>query len=107
MAKFKKGQSGNPGGRPKQDPAFSKLAVSKSTEALKTVIEIMDKSPSDETRLKAAKLIMEYAVGKPKQELYANIKNEDRGADYDIKELAKLAGYEKTAKGVKCNTEKK
>ena len=66
--KFKKGQSGNPGGRKKLPQEFQKLAKEKSYDALKILCEIMENSNAKtDVRVKCAELIMAYGVGKPSQ----------------------------------------
>ena len=68
--KFVKGVSGNPGGRPKTPEPFKELVASKSVPALERVIDIMenpDSKPGDV--FMCAKLILEYANGKPKESM--------------------------------------
>ena len=76
---FKKGQSGNPGGRAKKTPEeFELIAACKDkTPAALSVIEgIMINGESDKVRLSAAIAIIERAYGKPKQEQDLNIAGE-------------------------------
>jgi hypothetical protein len=82
---FKKGASGNPGGRPKVPEEFKEIAKKNSIPALHKVIEILQ-SPDSENKdkLRAAEIIMDRAWGKAKQELeVGNI--EDRPFEVTIK----------------------
>ena len=67
---FKKGApSGNPGGRPKK-PEWLK---GKGEEALRKAYEIMtNKDTRPDLALQAAKLLIEYDIGKPVQALDIN-----------------------------------
>lgn len=63
---FIKGKSGNPGGRPKTPEPFKELVRSKSIPALESIIAIMeDPSSKPGDVFMCAKLILEYANGKP------------------------------------------
>ena len=63
---FVKGKSGNPGGRPKVPEPFKELVQSKSVPALERIIEIMENPASKPGDVfMCAKLILEYANGKP------------------------------------------
>ena len=64
--RFVKGKSGNPGGRPKVPEPFKELVQSKSVPALERIIEIMENPASKPGDVfMCAKLILEYANGKP------------------------------------------
>lgn len=63
---FKKGQSGNPGGRPKKDPAYKGLG-SRCVDELKALLD--DKSTPNAVRVQICKIIMEYDFGKPAQQI--------------------------------------
>ena len=66
---FKKGQSGNPGGRPKGSKGFKeRCRAFANEEGLNTLIEIARES-GDKDRLKAVELLLAYGYGKPRQAL--------------------------------------
>ncbi len=63
---FKKGKSGNPGGRKKMDPDVVALARENSVKALKVIIEIMgNKRCAFSTRMAAANAVLDRAHGRP------------------------------------------
>ena len=66
---FKKGQSGNPGGRPKAAPGFREACRELSTKALKALEEVLkDKSAgARQARVAAAKTVIEHAWGRATQ----------------------------------------
>jgi hypothetical protein len=68
MARFVKGQSGNPGGRPKDLFGIRDLARSFSPDAIKTLVAIMkDKGAPEAARVSAATAILDRGYGKPVQ----------------------------------------
>jgi hypothetical protein len=65
---FKPGQSGNNGGRPKEEKALLNHARTVSLEGLKQVEAIArDVAQAPEVRIKAWSLILDRAFGKPAQ----------------------------------------
>lgn len=69
---FEKGQSGNPGGRPKEAIRFSELAKEHSERALQILIDALESS-NEKIRITAASMILDRAYGKPMQEISGNM----------------------------------
>lgn len=64
---FKRGQSGNPGGRP-SDTALRELCRAKTAEAVKTLKEIMsNKKAPPAARISAACALLDRGYGRPSQ----------------------------------------
>lgn len=64
--KYVKGQSGNPSGRPKQDPQIKAMFLGLIPEALAAVKACL-KSEDEGIRLKAADVVFERSLGKAAQ----------------------------------------
>lgn len=61
---FKKGQSGNPSGRPKIDPEVKEILKAASPDAARRLVELMN-SEIDKIALKACCEILDRTIGKP------------------------------------------
>jgi HEAT repeat protein len=74
MAKFVKGQSGNPGGRPKDAVHVRELARQYTEQAIAVLVDALESDRPD-IRVKAAEALLDRGFGKPTQSL------EHSGAD--------------------------
>ena len=67
---FKKGQSGNPGGRPKVVAEVKELARAHTGEAIETLVSIMTNTKSaPAARVSAANALLDRGYGKPPQHI--------------------------------------
>lgn len=97
---FKKGQSGNPGGRPRQNPKIRELAQENSEAALQTLITLMNNprvAPS--TRAAAANSVLDRAHGRPVSSLELSGADGEKliPEDNDPPYLRGLTGLARTA----------
>lgn len=65
---WKKGESGNPGGRPRKERELIEIAEAASPAALQRVVALT-KSRNPRVALAAAQEILNRAIGKPRQQL--------------------------------------
>ena len=64
--RFAKGQSGNPGGRPKDEGRVAELARSHTSEAVNTLVHLMRHGKDERVRGTAAQALLDRGWGKPK-----------------------------------------
>ena len=64
--RYQKGQSGNPGGRPKVDPGVREALRAKTPRAVERLGELLE-SEDEEVALKAAIHVLDRNLGKPMQ----------------------------------------
>ena len=67
--RFAKGQSGNPGGRPRDEQKVAELARSYTREAIETLVELMRRGNDERVRGTAAQALLDRGWGKPKVEV--------------------------------------
>ena len=69
---FPKDQSGNPGGRPRDEQKVAELARSYTREAIETLAELMRSGNEERVRGMAAQALRDRGWGKPKVEVVAD-----------------------------------
>jgi uncharacterized protein DUF5681 len=71
---FKKGQSGNPGGRPKVVAEVRELARAHTGEAIETLVSIMSNPKcAPASRVSAANALLDRGYGKPPQHITGEV----------------------------------
>ena len=69
---FAPGQSGNPGGRPKDEYRVGELARSYTLEAIETLVDLMRHGRDERMRGTAAQALLDRGWGKAKVEVVSN-----------------------------------
>ena len=69
--RFAKGQSGNPGGWPKDEARVAELARRYTSEAIETLVHLMRHGRDERVRGTAAQALLDRGWGKPKIEVMA------------------------------------
>jgi hypothetical protein len=69
---FAPGQSGNPGGRPKDEHRVGELARSYTLEAIETLVDLMRHGRDERVRGTAAQALLDRGWGKAKVEVVSN-----------------------------------
>ena len=69
---FAPGQSGNPGGRPKDEHRVGELARSYTLEAMETLVDLMRHGRDERVRGTAAQALLDRGWGKAKVEVVSN-----------------------------------
>jgi hypothetical protein len=96
--KWKPGQSGNPGGRPKVIAELKDLARAYTLEALDTLASVMrDKGAPPAARVAAVAHILDRGYGKPTQHISGTIKHIKQMTDDEL--LAYLVGADQADGG--------
>jgi Family of unknown function (DUF5681) len=70
---FQKGQSGNPGGRPKANASLQLMARQHTGMALRTLAEIAKKGEKEASRVAAATALLDRGFGRPIQSMEMRI----------------------------------
>ena len=83
---FKPGQSGNPSGRPKENPEAKEILKAATVEAAKKLVGLLE-SKNEKMRFLAAQAILDRTQGKPETMSRVEVKNID--TPYNLELLCK------------------
>jgi len=82
MAKWAKGESGNPGGRPKAQGEIREIARKHTDAAIETLVRIMNtENASHSAQVAAASALLDRGWGRPAQTINANIDGKESAED--------------------------
>ncbi|MCX8567046.1 MAG: hypothetical protein ON057_001773 [Glomeribacter sp. 1016415] len=88
---FKKGKSGNPGGRPKEITHVRELARQHTTSAVATLVQIMhDPQEKAQARVSAAKELLDRGFGRPPQDI--DVKSDGKALQSGVLAIPVLQG---------------
>lgn len=93
MSRFQPGQSGNPGGRPREDRELREACRAKTEKAINALVRILDnkKSPAA-AKVAAACALLDRGYGKPAQSIAMNLTDSRYVvSEYTDAELEKIA----------------
>lgn len=88
---FKKGQSGNPGGRPKELEGIQKLAREHGALAIEALAKIVRNGESESARATAAGMLLDRGYGKPPQFNTGDVTQFRKASEMSDDELASIA----------------
>jgi Family of unknown function (DUF5681) len=77
--RFKKGVSGNPGGRPRTPASVIEATRALTTKAIETLEHMLDNGENEMTRVRAAEILLNRAWGTPAQ--HVNVENKTSYAE--------------------------
>jgi len=89
---WKKGQSGNPGGRPKEVAEVRELSRQYTEEAIQTLVTLMQSAKVERTRLAAASELLDRGYGRPPQAV--DLGGPIQIVNYDSERLSTLSNDE-------------
>jgi len=100
--RWQKGQSGNPGGRPKVIGDLQEQARQWAPEALEALREVAtSKDAPPSARVSAAVALLDRGYGKPAQSIDAKVSNEPSTAQLHLQALKELADRAKEHKAAR------
>lgn len=94
---FKKGQSGNPKGRPKSVAAVRELAREHTETAIDTLVNICMHGQNESARVAAANSLLDRGHGRPAQQLDVEVKRTVSVEELSDDALARVVAGEEPA----------